>query len=62
VEWTQRHEPARDRHPAEDPVKPLQIQLVLDAGIDVTTRGGQIVGLRLVGCGQQRQELVLGGW
>lgn len=59
VQRTRRHAPTRNLQPAVNTGQPAQVELLFDAGRDMVSRGGQIIGLGAVRRGQERQELVV---
>jgi hypothetical protein len=59
VQRTRRHNPSRDPEPAVNADQPLQVELLLDAGRDLTTSSSQVTGLCAARRGQERQELVV---
>jgi hypothetical protein len=61
VQRARRHGPTRDPQPAVDAGQPAQVELPLDTGRNMTSRGGQIVRLGAVRRGQERQEPVVVG-
>ncbi|KAH7112399.1 hypothetical protein EDB81DRAFT_768347 [Dactylonectria macrodidyma] len=59
VSADQRHGPTRKPQPAVNAGQPAQVELLFDAGRDMASRGGQIVGLGAVRCRLERQEPVV---
>jgi hypothetical protein len=43
VQRPRRHRPARNPQPGENIVKPVQVELLLDAGYNIVTGGGHII-------------------
>lgn len=59
VQRTRRQKPPRDSELAVNAGQPLQVELLLDAGRDLTTSSSQVTGLCAARRGQERQELAV---